>query len=556
MIPKKQVLVVEDNWLNRQLLVEILEEQYAVLEAGNGQEALDILEEHRDHVSLILLDVMMPEMDGYTFLDRIKADESLALIPVIVTTQGTSEAEELEALSRGATDFVPKPYRPQIILHRVASLIKLREDAAMANQFRYDRLTGLYRRGYFFQRVKECLLANPQEEYNLLCFNVVNFKIYNESFGTEAGDRLLLELADLARELAGEEGVCGRFSADRFMVLRERSREQADRDLLSPEQRENCPLARSNLVIKWGVYEIRDRSVPVQQMCDRAFLAADSIKSQYNSSLAVYDETLREKLLREQAITESMEQALEEKQFTVYFQPKYSLRGDVLAGAEALVRWVHPKWGFMSPGEFIPLFEKNGFITRLDRYVWEQVCIQLAQWKREGLPGIPVSVNMSRADIYQADLPEVLEDLVKRYGLDPAQLHLELTESAYTENPERIIATVEQLRQFGFLVEMDDFGSGYSSLNMLTQMKLDILKLDMKFVQSETAKPAGEDMLEFITALARRLKMRVVAEGVETRQQLERLRAVGCDYVQGYYFAKPMPAQQFGELLTTLPVPV
>ena len=170
-----------------------------MLEAENGQQAMDILEEHRDSVSLILLDVMMPVMDGYTFLDRIKADESLSLIPVIVTTQDTSEAEELEALSRGATDFVPKPYRPQIILHRVASLIKLREDAAMANQFRYDRLTGLYRRGYFFQRVKECLLADPRGEYNLVCFNVVNFKIYNESFGTEAGDRLLLELADLAR---------------------------------------------------------------------------------------------------------------------------------------------------------------------------------------------------------------------------------------------------------------------------------------------------------------------------------------------------------------------
>ena len=260
-------------------------------------------------------------------------------------------------------------------------------------------------------------------------------------------NRLLLELADLARELAGEEGVCGRFSADRFMVLRERSREQADRDLLSPEHRVHCPLARSNLVIKWGVYEIRDRSVPVLQMCDRAFLAADSIKSQYNRSLAVHDDTLREKLLREQAITESMETALNEGQFTVYLQPKYCLHDDRLSGAEALVRWIHPEWGFMSPGEFIPLFEKNGFITQLDRYVWEQVCILLRFWHQKGYPEISVSVNVSRADVYQDDIPETLSGLTAKYGIKPQQLHLELTESAYTENPGQIISTVNRLRQ-------------------------------------------------------------------------------------------------------------
>ena len=547
MTPKKQVMVVEDNWLNREMLVSILEQQYDVLQAENGQEALELLEQHREDVAVILLDVMMPVVDGYTFLDRVKADETLSLIPVIVMTQGDSEADEVEALAHGANDFVPKPYRPGVILHRVSSIINLRETAAMINLFQYDRLTGLYSKEFFYRKVQQRLQEDPEGEYCIVCSNIENFKMYNDSFGTEAGDRLLRELAQRAREMIGDSGICGRFSADRFLALLERSRERAERErMLSQQESHANPL---NVVLKWGIYEITDRKLPVQQMCDRALLALDSIKGQYNQLLAVYDEPMRDRLLREQIITESMEAALAEHQFTVYLQPKYSLRLGVLAGAEALVRWIHPKWGFMSPGEFIPLFEKNGFITRLGRYLWAQTCVLLRDWKGKGYPPLAVSVNVSRADVYQADLPATLSGLVRQYELEPAQLHLELTESAYTENPGQILATVEKLRELGFIVELDDFGSGYSSLNMLNQMKLDILKLDMKFIQNETAKPAQQGILQFIIALARQLNLSVVAEGVETRAQLDRLREVGCDYVQGYYFAKPMPAAQFEERL-------
>ena len=547
--PKKKIMVVEDNWLNREMLASILEEDYTVLEAENGQQALELLAQHREDMALILLDVMMPVMDGYTFLDRIKQDETLSLIPVIVTTQGDTEADEVEALAHGATDFVPKPYRPRVIQHRVASLIKLREDAAMANQFKYDRLTGLFSKEYFYQKVLERLNSDPQGEYSIVCSNIENFKMYNDGYGLEAGDRLLKHLAEKIQAHTGPDGLCGRFGADRFLMLKERSRELQDRELFLRDELEGRRCIHENVVLKWGVYPITDRSVPVQQMCDRAFLASGSIRGQYNRQLAVYDERLRDQLLREKVITESMETALAEHQFTVYFQPKYSLKTNTLAGAEALVRWIHPKWGFMSPGDFIPLFEKNGFITQLDRYVWEQTCVALSRWQKLGYPPLAVSVNVSRADIYQADLPQTLSGLIRKYGLKPEQLHLELTESAYTENPNQILATVDQLRGLGFLVEMDDFGSGYSSLNMLNQMKLDILKLDMKFIQTETAKPADQGILRFIISLARWLNLSVVAEGVETREQLERLRDVGCDYVQGYYFAKPMPAQQFEELL-------
>ena len=223
---KKQILVVEDNELNRSILCEILSEEYRVLEAENGKEALDILKENKDSVSLILLDVMMPVMDGYTFLDIVKNDAELALIPVIVTTQSSSEEDEVSAMSHGATDFVPKPYRPKVILHRIAGLIKLRETAAMVNQFKYDRLTGLYSKEYFFEMVRKQLIENPEKEYTLICSNIDNFKLYNDVFGRAAGDRLLKEMAVITSKSVGSMGFCARFEADRFICFQERERER------------------------------------------------------------------------------------------------------------------------------------------------------------------------------------------------------------------------------------------------------------------------------------------------------------------------------------------
>ena len=546
---KKQILIVEDNTLNRDILREILSGEYQVLEAENGQEALDILKQSRDYIDIILLDMIMPVMDGYTFLKKVKGDETLASIPVIVMTQRDSEADEVAALACGATEFVPKPYRPQVILHRVASLIKLRETAAMVNQFQYDRLTGLYSKEFFYQKVREVLDENPDQDYTIVCINIENFKLYNDIFGRKEGDSLLRSIAGGMQMMAGKSRICGRYSADRFLCLQEREQERLDRKRFFSEAQFGRSGKIEKISLKWGIYEIKDRIVPVEQMCDRAQLAADSIKGQYNQPFALYDDELRSKLLREKAITDVMETALEEGQFTVYLQPKYSLNNNCMAGAEALVRWIHPEWGFMSPGEFIPLFEKNGFISRLDQYVWEQVCIFMRDWNEKGYPSLPVSVNVSRADMYMPHLADTLVELIGKYGIDPGRLHLEITESAYAENPGQIISTVDQLRKLGFTMEMDDFGSGYSSLNMLSHMKLDILKLDMKFIQNEVAKPSNHSILNDIISMAHRLHLGVVAEGVETQEQLERLREFGCDYVQGYYFARPMPVTEYESLL-------
>lgn len=546
---QKIILVVEDNVINRKMLCEILSPEYEVLEAENGQEALEVLKEYGERVSLILLDIIMPVMDGYTFLTQVKADTAYSSIPVIVTTQNDGESDEVAALSHGATDFVAKPYKPQVILHRVASIINLRETAAMINLFQYDRLTGLYSREFFYQRAKEILMQHPEKKYDIICSDIESFKLINDVFGSPAGDRLLCGIAGLYKEIVGKWGICSRIHADQFACLVEHRWEYKDEIFMQVMKRINHLTITKNVVMKWGIYTVRGRKVPVEQMCDRALLAARSIKGQYGKYFAPYDDKLRSKLLKEQAITDSMEAALEGKQFEIYLQPKFRIAGRVLSGAEVLVRWNHPEWGIQPPAEFIPLFEKNGFITPLDHYVWEQACAVLRKWDGQGIPPIAVSVNVSRADIYDADLCGFLLRTVGKYGLAPERLHLEITESAYTKDPEQIIDTVARLRKNGFVIEMDDFGSGYSSLSMLNRMPLDILKLDLKFIRSETSRPVKHGVLRFIIDLARGMELGVIAEGVETEEQLERLRDVGCDYVQGYYFGKPMPCAEFEELL-------
>ena len=546
---KKKVLVVEDNEINRAVLREILSEEYEVLEAGNGLEALGVLEAQGEELSLILLDIVMPVMDGYEFLARVKGSPAWSSIPVIVSTQSDGEADEVNALAHGATDFIAKPYKPQIILHRAASIISLRESAAMLNLLQNDRLTGLYSREYFYQKAADILRRNPERAYDIICSDIENFKLVNDVFGTAAGDRLLRGIAGLYRELVGDLGICGRLNADQFTCLVEHRADYTDEMFRAAGAAVNRLPDGKNVVMKWGIYAVEDRALPVEQMCDRALMAARGIKGQYGKYFASYDGTLRERLLREQEIKDGMERALADGQFEIYLQPKYRLSDNALAGAEALVRWNHPEWGLQQPGVFIPLFERSGFIPMLDKYVWEQACALLRRWRGEGLPVVPISVNVSRADIYNSDLPDFLRALLRQYRLPAGLLHLEITESAYTEDPAQLIDAVRRLRELGFLIEMDDFGSGYSSLNMLNELPIDILKLDMKFIQSETAKPVSQGILRFIIALARWMELDVVAEGVETEEQVRRLRDVGCDYVQGYYFARPMPVEAFEPLI-------
>ena len=292
---------------------------------------------------------------------------------------------------------------------------------------------------------------------------------------------------------------------------------------------------------------IDDTSLDVALMCDRALMALRTIKQRYNESYAYYDEVLRDKLILEQRIISEMAQALETGQFVVYYQPQFRYSTGKMAGAEALVRWQHPQRGLISPAVFIPIFEKNGFIASLDRFVWEQVCMKMREWLDKGME-ISVSVNISRIDIEDQSLCQFLEQLVKKYRIPAELLKLEITESVYMRNPTELIAVVKKLQNRRFTVEMDDFGSGYSSLNILKDVPVDVLKLDLKFLGGD-GRSRGGTILSSVVRMARWLDLPIIAEGVETKQQADFLLSIGCDYMQGYYFARPMPAEELEALM-------
>lgn len=543
---RREVLIVEDQKLNQEMLQDILEPNYGIVCADNGLEALNILLKSGEKFSAVLLDILMPVMDGYEVMRVMQKNPRLSTIPVLVTSQVFEEEYELKALNMGASDFISKPYNAEILKKRLHNLIQMHENATAVGMMEKDNLTGLYSKEGFCHKMDEVLKNRPDILFDVIALDIEHFKLFNDTYGVDEGDQLLKFVARRIVDESGEcNGICARVYADQFLIFCER-REDYVRKMVDHinSKMEDYPLDMK-VHVKLGVYEIHDITISVNSMCDRAFIAVKAAKGRYENDVAYYDDSIREKLLREQQIGDDMVHALREEQFDVYFQPKYDLLTEKMTGAEALVRWHHPIKGFMSPAEFIPIFEKNGFITELDMYVWNKSCEYIAKWREKYGEWVSLSVNVSRKDIYKQNLPEILKDMVERYGIPPEILHLEITESAYTENPEQLIFIVGQLKKEGFIIEMDDFGSGYSSLNMLAELPIDILKLDMKFLQNKGEQSKNENIMSAIVELAKKINLYVIAEGVEKEKQISMLKSMKCDMVQGYYYAKPMPAEEF-----------
>jgi diguanylate cyclase (GGDEF)-like protein len=506
MAAKKTILVVDDSAPNRRILCGILRaDGYDTLEAADGQAAIRLLEDGSRRIVLLLLDIVMPVMNGYELLRTMNETGLIASVPVIVTT-GHEEAEtELRCLDCGASDFLTKPYNAELVRHRVRSLLRLCENAALINQLETDRLTGLYSKEFFYRHAENLLLENPTREFDLVYADIDGFKMINAHYGTAAGDELLKFLAAYYAGQTGEGGVCGRIGADIFGILKPGHETHTQEEVGRFLARDLKDAPVKGFSFKCGIYHVRDHSLPISDMCDRAKLALESIKNQYGVYYAMYDDSMRSRALRDYRLANCMEEALEKKQFQVYLQPKHSTETGAVAGAEALVRWNHPELGFIPPGEFIPLFEQNGFIARLDFYVWTKVCWLLRKWIDQGRSLIPISVNASRADFAAADLPGKIGSLVDAYDVPHEWIHFEVTESAYTDNPKMLISAVSALRSMGFKIEMDDFGSGYSSLNMLSELPIDILKLDMRFMQSgnDRIKNGKRNILSFVISLSK-----------------------------------------------------
>ncbi|SUY07509.1 two-component system response regulator [Blautia producta] len=686
---EKTMLIADDVELNRALLENIFDDEYSILQAADGVEAMEIL--RSQPVDVVLLDIVMPRMDGFEVLKAMKEEESLSGIPVIMATSEKEKSEE-RALILGADDFINKPYRAMVVKKRVENIVvkhilerKRLENAlfetrnelnslidsvpggigvwkvtdkvqveyfndGFCRQFGYDReefqekftkdltvlwvggdteyilkrlrenqdssdrislvhqvrrkdqilrwfslnalkykeedgvpvyrivnidvtesrenellieqkneelryllehdaLTGLYNRSTFCRKTADFLRQNPNGTYNMVQFDIERFKVINELYGNFMGDRILLLIAEGLQKCLKDKGTYGRLEADHFAVCLPAGteelqyvREQMDKSLASVK-------IEQKINLYYGVYTVEDRDMSVDLMCDRANLALRTVKGNSNRSYAVYNDELHQVVLSEQQLTNSMEEALLQRQFEVYYQPVVDLKTGEVVSAEALVRWNHPEKGMVSPGFFIPFFEHNGFIIKLDAYIREEVCRNIMELGRRGLNCVPVSVNVSRLEFNDPNLCRSIIDLTERYRLEPGMMRLEITESAYTDNPQQLLAAMKELQNYGFQVLMDDFGSGYSSLNMLKDVPVDILKMDMKFLENQGISGRGPEILASLVRMAKKLGMHTIAEGIETKEQGDFLRSVGCEYGQGYYYARPMPADAFTNLL-------
>ena len=547
---KKTILVVEDVFINRCIVKETLKDEYEILEAENGRQALEILGKYSTEISLMLLDLITPEMDGYELLSVLREDEVYRTIPVIVMTANEGDEDEVWCLDHGASDFIRKPYNPDVARQRIRNILGMNDASSERNVLRYDKITGLLTREYFYQEVDEILNNHPDTEYDMICGDVENFSVINAQYGVEKGDELLVYIADSYRKLLGEDVICSRISADNFAVLCEH--QSAYLEVLegpkTDQLRQNAPVP--DIVIKYGIYEKVDKSLQTVVIYDRARMALKKNKNNYGVKVARYDEHQSEEMVKRKMLLDSMEDALKNEEFEVYFQPKVNLETETVAGAEALVRWNHPQYGFMSPGEFIPLFETNGFIWQLDQYMEKRVCQELKKMNEQGKLMLPISVNISRRDFEVDDMVDVLCSIIEKYGIDKKYFHIEVTESVYVQNPQKVIEKIRQLRKAGFLIELDDFGEGYSSLEMLSRLPIDVLKLDRSLIQKKNLQQ-NQTILNFIIGLAECMGIRTVAEGVETEEQAFNLKQIGCDMAQGYYYAKPMPLKRFEEYLVS-----
>jgi len=544
----KHLLILDDNISEIEKLKKLYGDEYAVTAVSGPEEAIELISGPETY-SVIIINIESRRYSGIDMIRRLIAHSSAAPVHIIVCASIENASLVYDALACGADGCIIWP--ADISADELPHNTHLRSSMLPAAKHYYDTLTGIYSRAGFIRSAGHLLKENPDRHYSIVYTAIGHFKVINDLLGRETGDRILKALGSFLNDYAGNSGTCGRLIADHFVLC-------IPSDSFDPDAfyQMIVDVLRSldikyNVPFSIGIYDAEDTGMPVDVMCDRAETALQDLTGNYMRHYARYDDNMKEAVALEQQITADMRGALDKNQFCIYLQPIYSSASRTLVSAEALVRWIHPVKGIILPGEFIPIFEKNGFIIELDRYIWEQACIYLRDSIESGTEVVPVSVNVSRINLYSPDITDFLVHLTSQYNISPDLLRLEITETAYTENPAQIMTVLPQLRAQGFKILMDDFGSGYSSLNMLKDLVIDILKIDMRFVDDIESSPRAGSMITSIVRMAQWLDLKVIVEGVETRAQYDYLRSIGCDYIQGYYFSKAVPVVQFGDLTSS-----
>ena len=543
---KRLVLIVDDEEINREMLKHIIEKDFDCLMACDGEEAVEKIKENGDLLSLVLMDLRMPKMDGFEVLQWMKSSDDYANLPVIVLT--SDDSAEVDALQMGASDFILKPFSvPEVILTRMQKTIELYEDRSIIQSTEREDLTGLFNKEYFYRYAEQFDKFHQDMVMDAVFLDINHFHLINELYGRKTGDDVLIHLSDYLKELREETRcIAGRMEADKFFVYIEHGK-VVYASMIDAINRHFADFRDINVRVRCGLYQNVDKNFDIETRFDRAIQAASTIRDKYAKSIAYYnDETYQQKLYEDRIINE-MEDAMAHHQFYLNFQPKYNVHDEepVLSSAEVLVRWNHPELGRISPGMFIPIFEKNGLIQKLDFYIWNQALECAGRWKKKHGFELPLSVNVSRMDLYNSTLIDFIVVKLNEHDISKDKLYLEITESAYMDNPDQLIEIIDSLRNEGFKIEMDDFGCGYSSLNMLADVPVDVLKLDMRFIHNLKSSAKQETMIRLVMDIAKYLEMEVVAEGVEEKSQVDFLRSVGCDIIQGYYFSKPLPEDEF-----------
>ena len=410
----------------------------------------------------------------------------------------------------------------------------------------HDVLTGAFNRDYFVEEANE-RIKNGDLDYMVIASNFEGFRLLNDLYGSHIGDEVLINMANMLKELANKHDfVYARMGADKFGLFISNRTFINNNILKTIIDGFNEKYSQLPITIKFGICKLDDDSII--KAYDRAINTLHFIKGKA-ITYGFYDSEVRNKIVREQVLLKELDTSIENKYFEIYYQPQINSYNNAIIGAEALVRWKHPTFGMISPGEFIPLFEAHSVISKLDLYVWEEACKFLNKWDQGKYANLSISVNISQIDFYNLDLPSVLYNLVQKYNISPNKLKLEITETAFISDQEKLIVEIEKLQRLGFTVEMDDFGSGYSSLNVLKDIPIDIIKLDMKFLKGKINNPKTINILDSIVSMAHKLHLPVIAEGVENVEQKDMLNSMNCELIQGYLYARPMPELDFEKYL-------
>ena len=541
---KRKILIVENDEFNLKSLISLLADRYEIITACDGKIGLRLLEENYKDLALVLMNIQIPVLSGFDFLRKVQEDPFLSLIPIIVMTASDAPKTEVVCLNLGAADYIRKPYHAELIKKRLENVIRLRESSVSLREIEKDSLTGLYTEQAFFHYSRRIMQFRSDKKMHVIIGRIKDFELIISIYGRKKANELLCYMASIYNKKFKYGLLAKKGKASFLCLLSDDYKLDHQRmDNVINEFTENAPI--KGIRIKYGIYKNIDKNLPITTICDYATMAAETVMEDYNHDYAYYTDELAQKRIYNQMIENCFTDALKNKEFMIYYQPKIDVITEKVIGAEALVRWQRTDGSMISPENFIPIYEKNGQIQKLDAYIFGQVCRLQKRILDESKKLLSVSVNLSRSSILCEEIVEQYTKIVRENDIPITCVPLEITESASVYG-QKVVKVAERLLQSGFKLHIDDFGSGYSSMESLSRLPFSVLKIDKSLID-HICETRVEILVNHIIKLSKDLNMRVLAEGVETKEQLDILRKIKCDEIQGFYYARPMPEVEFVE---------